>query len=127
MTSESHYKRFAVSSLNSTEGAADLSDKVGLLIMAEAWLDLAEQTVRRSSLISWFRRDMLPAVNSGRVDLLDIDRLTANRMLRSIPRTGVCDLLLLCTMLGASVDTKKAEAKIQKWQPIIEAGGIKAI
>jgi hypothetical protein len=43
MTSES-YKRFAVSSLNSTEGAAGLSNKVGLLIVAEAWLDLAEQT-----------------------------------------------------------------------------------
>ena len=46
MTSESQYKRFAVSSLNSTEGATDLSDKVGLLIMGEAWLDLAEQTAQ---------------------------------------------------------------------------------
>ena len=45
MTSEI-YKRFAVSSLNSTEGAAGLSDKVGQLIIAEAWLDLAEQTTQ---------------------------------------------------------------------------------
>jgi hypothetical protein len=46
MTSESQYKRFAATSLNSTEDATDLSDKVGLLIMAEAWLDLAEQTTQ---------------------------------------------------------------------------------
>jgi hypothetical protein len=45
MTSES-YKRFAASSLNSTEGVTCVSDKVRLLIMAEAWLDLAEQTTQ---------------------------------------------------------------------------------
>jgi hypothetical protein len=39
MTSE-NYRDFAVASLNSTEGAKDLTDKVGLLIMAEAWLGL---------------------------------------------------------------------------------------
>ncbi len=47
MTSESQYRRFAIASLNSTEGVTDLSDKVGLLIIAEAWLDLAEQTTQR--------------------------------------------------------------------------------
>jgi hypothetical protein len=46
MSSENPYRRFAVSSLNSTEGVTDQSDKVGLLIMAEAWLDLAEQTTQ---------------------------------------------------------------------------------
>jgi hypothetical protein len=45
MTSE-NYKNFATASLNSTEGAKDLTDKVGLLIMAEAWLELAEQTTQ---------------------------------------------------------------------------------
>jgi hypothetical protein len=45
MTSE-NYKNFAVASLNSTEGAKDLTDKVGLLIIAEAWLALAEQTTQ---------------------------------------------------------------------------------
>jgi len=40
MTSESQYRRFAVASLKSTEGVTDLSNKVGLLIRAEAWLDL---------------------------------------------------------------------------------------
>jgi hypothetical protein len=45
MTSE-NYRDFAVASLNSTEGAKDLTDKVGLLIMAEAWLELAEQTTQ---------------------------------------------------------------------------------
>jgi hypothetical protein len=45
MTSE-NYRKFAVASLNSTEGAKDLTDKVGLLIMAEAWLELAEQTTQ---------------------------------------------------------------------------------
>jgi hypothetical protein len=45
MTSENH-KNFAIASLNSTEGAKDLSDKVGLLIIAEAWLELAEQTTQ---------------------------------------------------------------------------------
>ena len=46
MTSESHYKRFGVACLNSTEDAPDLPDKVGMLIVAEAWLDLAEQTTQ---------------------------------------------------------------------------------
>jgi len=45
MTSE-NYKRFATSSLNSTEGVASVSDKVRLLIVAEAWLDLVEQTTQ---------------------------------------------------------------------------------
>ena len=45
MTSEA-CKNFAVASLNSTEGAKDLTDKVGLLIIAEAWLELAEQTTQ---------------------------------------------------------------------------------
>jgi hypothetical protein len=45
MTSE-NYRRFAVTSLNSTEGVKDLADKVGLLIMAQAWLELAEQTTQ---------------------------------------------------------------------------------
>jgi hypothetical protein len=45
MTSE-NYKNFAVASLNSTEGAKELTDKVGLLIIAEAWLELAEQTTQ---------------------------------------------------------------------------------
>ncbi len=46
MSPETPYRRFAVSSVNSTEGVTDPSDKVGLLIMAEAWLDLAEQTTQ---------------------------------------------------------------------------------
>jgi hypothetical protein len=45
MTSE-NYKNFAVASLNSTEGVKDLTDKVGLLIIAKAWLELAEQTTQ---------------------------------------------------------------------------------
>jgi hypothetical protein len=39
MTSESQYKRLAVASLNSIEDATDLSDKVGLLIMASGFFD----------------------------------------------------------------------------------------
>jgi len=45
MTSE-NYKNFAVASLNSIEDAKDLTDKVGLLIIAEAWLELTEQTTQ---------------------------------------------------------------------------------
>ena len=45
MTSE-NYRNFAMASLNSTEGAKDLTDKVGLLIMAEAWFEVAEQTTQ---------------------------------------------------------------------------------
>jgi len=45
MASE-NYKSFAAASINSTEGAKDLTDKVGLLIIAEAWLELAEQTTQ---------------------------------------------------------------------------------
>ena len=40
------YKNFATASLNSTEGVKVLTDKVGLLIIAEAWLELAEQTTQ---------------------------------------------------------------------------------
>jgi hypothetical protein len=46
MTSKSAYSRFAVSSLNSTGTAANLSTKVGVLILADAWLTLAEQTTQ---------------------------------------------------------------------------------
>jgi hypothetical protein len=35
-----------VASLNSTGTATDLSSKVGVLILADAWLDLAEQTTQ---------------------------------------------------------------------------------
>jgi hypothetical protein len=45
MTSEG-YRKFAVASLKSTEGAKDLRDKLGLLIIAEAWLELAKQTTQ---------------------------------------------------------------------------------
>ncbi len=40
------YKNFAAASLNSTEAAKDLTDKVALLIIAEPWLELAEQTTQ---------------------------------------------------------------------------------
>ncbi len=46
MRFENEYKRFVESSLDLTETVTDLSHKVGLLIMAEAWLDLAEQTTQ---------------------------------------------------------------------------------
>jgi hypothetical protein len=45
MTS-ANYRNFAMASLNSTEAAKDLTDKVGVLIMAEAWFELAEQTTQ---------------------------------------------------------------------------------
>ena len=44
MSFKNEYKRFAVRSLDQTERAADPTDKLGRLIVAEAWLDLAEQT-----------------------------------------------------------------------------------
>ncbi len=46
MTSVNPYKLFAATSLDSTEHATELSSKVGRLIVAEAWLDLAEQTTQ---------------------------------------------------------------------------------
>ncbi len=48
MASE-NYKNFAAASIKSTEGAKDLTEKVGLLIIAEAWLELAEQTTQLMS------------------------------------------------------------------------------
>jgi hypothetical protein len=45
MTSN-EYSRFAVSSLDATETARDLCGKVAVLILADAWLDLAEQTTQ---------------------------------------------------------------------------------
>jgi hypothetical protein len=44
MGSKNEYKRFAVKSLDQIERTAGVVDKLGRLIMAEAWLDLAEQT-----------------------------------------------------------------------------------
>ncbi|HEY2412989.1 MAG TPA: hypothetical protein VGI40_12135 [Pirellulaceae bacterium] len=46
MRFKNEYKRFVTASLDLTEKAKDLPDKVGVLIMAEAWLDLAEQTTQ---------------------------------------------------------------------------------
>jgi hypothetical protein len=47
MSLEGEYRRFAASSLNSTEQATELSGKVGRSIMAEAWL------VWLNRLLSW--------------------------------------------------------------------------
>ena len=44
MSSENHYRRFAVASLDLSERGKNLVDKSRVLIVAEAWLDLAEQT-----------------------------------------------------------------------------------
>ena len=46
MSSKNEYRRFAATSLESTENAADLTTKTRLLIMADAWLDLAERTTQ---------------------------------------------------------------------------------
>jgi hypothetical protein len=46
MTSKSEYSSFAVSSISSTQSVTDLSGKVSLLILADAWLDLVEQTTQ---------------------------------------------------------------------------------
>jgi hypothetical protein len=40
------YKPFAEASLDQTERTMDVADKVGVLIMAEAWLDLAQETTQ---------------------------------------------------------------------------------
>jgi hypothetical protein len=47
MSLEGEYRRFAASSLNSTEQATELSGTVGRSIMAEAWL------VWLNRLLSW--------------------------------------------------------------------------
>jgi hypothetical protein len=44
MSSENQYRRFAVASLDLSERGKTLADKSRALIVAEAWLDLAEQT-----------------------------------------------------------------------------------
>ncbi len=44
MSSENQYRRFAVASLDLSERGKTLVDKSRALIVAEAWLDLAEQT-----------------------------------------------------------------------------------
>jgi hypothetical protein len=46
MATKNEYSRFAAASVNSAENAADLREKVGALILAGAWLDLAEQTTQ---------------------------------------------------------------------------------
>jgi hypothetical protein len=52
MSSENQYRRFAVASIDLSERGKTLVDKSRPLIVAEAWLDLAEQTtelVRRET------------------------------------------------------------------------------
>jgi hypothetical protein len=44
MSSESEYRRSAAASLESSKGAPDLAGRIGRLIVAEAWIDLADQT-----------------------------------------------------------------------------------
>jgi hypothetical protein len=44
MSCESAYKRFAIASLDLSERGKNLADKSRSLIVAEAWLDLADQT-----------------------------------------------------------------------------------
>ncbi len=44
MSSDNEYRRFAVASLDQSRRATDLPAKLGFLIMAEAWFELAEQT-----------------------------------------------------------------------------------
>jgi hypothetical protein len=44
MSFKNEYKRFAITSLVQTEKAGDAAGKLGRLIVAEAWLDLVEQT-----------------------------------------------------------------------------------
>jgi len=44
MSSEKQYKRFAAASLDLSERGTDLANKTRVLIVAEAWLDLAERT-----------------------------------------------------------------------------------
>lgn len=46
MSLQDEYKRFAASSLDSTEKVTELSAKACCLIVAKAWLDLAEQTAQ---------------------------------------------------------------------------------
>jgi hypothetical protein len=44
MSFKNEYKKFAATSLDQTERAPDPADKLGRLVVAEAWLDLDEQT-----------------------------------------------------------------------------------
>jgi hypothetical protein len=44
MSSEKQYRRFAAASLDLSERGLDLANKTRVLIVAEAWLDLAERT-----------------------------------------------------------------------------------
>jgi hypothetical protein len=44
MSSEKQYRRFAAASLDLSERGMDLANKTRVLIVAEAWLDLAERT-----------------------------------------------------------------------------------
>jgi hypothetical protein len=44
MSSEKQYSRFAAASLGFNEKGTNLAEKTPVLIVAEAWLDLAERT-----------------------------------------------------------------------------------
>jgi hypothetical protein len=46
MSTENAYRRFAAASLDLSKRAADLAAKTNVLVMADAWLDLAEQTTQ---------------------------------------------------------------------------------
>ena len=45
-SSKNAYRRFAAASLDFNERATDVAAKTRVLIMAEAWLDLAERTTQ---------------------------------------------------------------------------------
>lgn len=46
---ETQYRKYAADALDLARRQPDSSDKSRLLVMAEAWLDLADRIVRRSS------------------------------------------------------------------------------
>jgi hypothetical protein len=46
MSSESEYRRFAEASIDLSERGKNLADKSRVFIVADAWLDLAEQTTQ---------------------------------------------------------------------------------
>jgi hypothetical protein len=46
MTTQNAYRRFAATTLDVSKRAPDLATKTSVLVMADAWLDLAERTTQ---------------------------------------------------------------------------------
>ena len=82
MSSEFEYRRLAAASFDLAKRAAILTDKTRLLIVAEAWLDLADRVKRRTANAVAEHPLVTKALGSGEAEARD-ELLTRAKGLRA--------------------------------------------